>query len=199
MPRARHVTPDASPRLRGGPGLVLLLLLLLLLVLVVGAGASRCGRCCWCGRGAGAVAGASRGGRGCWRGGGCTSLLVSAQAHDRSARPPSSLPLGVGASARPQHKAALLVPSWCRRKRTTAAQGRPLSRTDCTHTRGTSCRTRVRADYSPSHRRRSLPPSPRRWGRKDHPFRGRADAMCGHGHLCTAGSHSLPFFSFRAP
>ena len=33
-PSARHVAPDASPRLRGEPDLVLLLLLLLLLILV---------------------------------------------------------------------------------------------------------------------------------------------------------------------
>ena len=39
-PSARHVAPDASPRLRGEPDFVLLLLLLLLLMLVdVGSGA----------------------------------------------------------------------------------------------------------------------------------------------------------------
>ena len=57
-PRAGHSAPDAGPRLRGEPDLVLLLLLLLLKMLVKrgvcvrarrqAAGAARCGRGCWC-------------------------------------------------------------------------------------------------------------------------------------------------------
>ena len=107
MPSARHMAPDASPRLRGGPGLVLLLLLLLLLMLV---------EVCVCALGS-RQAGAARCGRGCW----CVAVRALSFFHSPSLGP------------------------------------------------------------------------------EDHPFRGRSDAMGGHGHLRTAGSHSLPFFSFRAP
>ena len=80
---------------------------------VVGAGAVRARLLAR--RGAGAVAGAAAGARPSWcrrkrttaaQGRPPRSLLVPAQAHDRSTRPPSSFPLGVGASARPQHVSA---------------------------------------------------------------------------------------------
>ena len=87
-PRAGHSAPDAGPRLRGEPDLVLLLLLLLLKMLVERAACVRARR---------QAAGAARRGRGCWcvavrarllvrRGAGALLLLLPVAGPGRSGR-----------------------------------------------------------------------------------------------------------------